>query len=71
MIIMQSYEKLTEKIKKGRKLLFIDVRSPSEYREARIPGAINIPVFSDKERKKNGNKGSGRNCREKNTGYIY
>ena len=50
MIIMQSYEKLTEKIKKGRKLLFIDVRSPSEYREARIPGAINIPVFSDKER---------------------
>ena len=50
MIIMQSYEKLTEKIKKGRKLLFIDVRSPSEYREARIPGAINIPIFSDKER---------------------
>ena len=50
MIIMQSYEKITEKIKKGRKLLFIDVRSPSEYREERIPGAINIPVFSDKER---------------------
>jgi len=30
--------------------LFIDVRSPSEYEEARIPGAVNIPVFSDKER---------------------
>ena len=50
MIIMQSYEKITEKIKKGKNLLFIDVRSPSEYREARIPGAVNIPVFSDKER---------------------
>ena len=50
MIIMQSYEKITEKIKKGKNLLFIDVRSPSEYEEARIPGAVNIPVFSDKER---------------------
>ena len=48
MIIMQSYEKITEKIKKGKNLLFIDVRSPSEYREARIPGAVNIPVFSEK-----------------------
>ena len=47
---MQSYEKITEKIKKGKNLLFIDVRSPSEYEEARIPGAVNIPVFSDKER---------------------
>ena len=45
MIIMQSYEKLTEKIKKGRKLLFIDVRSPSEYREARIPGAKYTCIF--------------------------
>lgn len=30
--------------------IYIDVRSPSEYRESSIPGAINIPVFSDKER---------------------
>ncbi|MDC3413279.1 tRNA 2-selenouridine(34) synthase MnmH [Aquibacillus sp. 3ASR75-11] len=28
----------------------IDVRSPSEYEEATIPGSINIPVFNDKER---------------------
>lgn len=34
--------------------LFIDVRSPSEYQEATIPGAINIPVFSNQERAKIG-----------------
>lgn len=28
----------------------IDVRSPSEFREATIPGSINIPVFTDEER---------------------
>ncbi|WP_268777903.1 rhodanese-like domain-containing protein, partial [Sporosarcina koreensis] len=28
----------------------IDVRSPSEYSEATIPGSINIPVFTDEER---------------------
>ncbi|MFC5603423.1 tRNA 2-selenouridine(34) synthase MnmH [Sporosarcina koreensis] len=28
----------------------IDVRSPSEFSEATIPGSINIPVFTDKER---------------------
>jgi len=28
----------------------IDVRSPSEYKEATIPGSINIPIFSDEER---------------------
>ncbi|MFW5789622.1 MAG: tRNA 2-selenouridine(34) synthase MnmH [Bacillota bacterium] len=30
--------------------LFIDVRSPAEFKEATIPGAINIPVFSNQER---------------------
>jgi len=30
--------------------LFIDVRSPSEFAEATIPGALNIPVFDDDER---------------------
>lgn len=29
----------------------IDVRSPMEYKEATIPGAINIPIFDDEERK--------------------
>lgn len=28
----------------------IDVRSPSEYGEATIPGSINIPIFTDEER---------------------
>lgn len=28
----------------------VDVRSPSEYAEATIPGAINIPLFTDEER---------------------
>ncbi len=30
-------------------LIFIDVRSPGEYEEASIPGAINIPLFNDRE----------------------
>ncbi|MFW5770018.1 MAG: rhodanese-like domain-containing protein, partial [Spirochaetota bacterium] len=28
----------------------IDVRSPGEYKKGHIPGAINIPLFSDTER---------------------
>ena len=32
----------------------IDVRSPSEFDEDHIPGAINLPVLDDKERKKIG-----------------
>ena len=28
----------------------IDVRSPSEFNSGHIPGAINIPLFNDKER---------------------
>jgi tRNA 2-selenouridine synthase len=51
MIIAQSYEDL---LKKNKKLVFIDVRSPKEYKEAHIPEAINIPVFSDSEREKIG-----------------
>ncbi len=30
-------------------LIFIDVRSPEEYRKASIPGSINIPLFDDRE----------------------
>ncbi|MBN2898174.1 MAG: tRNA 2-selenouridine(34) synthase MnmH [Clostridia bacterium] len=30
--------------------LFIDVRSPSEYKSATIEGAINLPIFTDEER---------------------
>jgi tRNA 2-selenouridine synthase len=28
----------------------LDVRSPSEYRHAHIPGALNLPLFDDEER---------------------
>ncbi len=34
--------------------VLIDVRSPSEYNEDTIPGAINLPVFTDEERIKVG-----------------
>lgn len=36
------------------KYFFIDVRSPSEYEEDTIPGAVNIPLFNDEERDKVG-----------------
>ncbi|WP_174733081.1 tRNA 2-selenouridine(34) synthase MnmH [Mesobacillus harenae] len=32
----------------------VDVRSPGEYEEASIPGSINIPLFSNEERKEIG-----------------
>ncbi|MBO8172748.1 MAG: tRNA 2-selenouridine(34) synthase MnmH [Bacillaceae bacterium] len=35
-------------------MIFIDVRSPVEFEEATIPGAINIPLFSNEEREKLG-----------------
>jgi tRNA 2-selenouridine synthase len=31
--------------------ILLDVRSPSEYKHAHIPGAVNLPLFSDDERK--------------------
>ena len=31
--------------------LVIDVRSPGEYNHAHIPGAYNLPLFTDEERK--------------------
>ncbi|MBN2428679.1 MAG: tRNA 2-selenouridine(34) synthase MnmH [Deltaproteobacteria bacterium] len=30
--------------------LFVDVRTPAEFEEATIPGAVNIPLFSNEER---------------------
>ena len=30
--------------------IFIDVRAPKEFKEASIPGAVNIPVFNNEER---------------------
>lgn len=37
-------------LESGRQIPIIDVRSPKEYKTAHIPGAINIPLFSDEER---------------------
>ena len=34
----------------------VDVRSPSEFSRGHIPGAVNIPIFDDKEREKVGIK---------------
>ena len=42
-------EELREQ-QKIKEFATIDVRSPSEYREATIPGSINIPLFDDQER---------------------
>ncbi len=33
-----------------KELVLIDVRSPSEFEEATIPGSVNIPLFNDEER---------------------
>jgi len=41
-------------IKNNEDYLFIDVRSPAEFEEASIPGAINIPLFDNEERAKVG-----------------
>jgi tRNA 2-selenouridine synthase len=39
-----------EFLNKMEKLPVVDVRSPSEFLKGHIPGAFNIPLFSDKER---------------------
>lgn len=41
---------IREFLKEAKKIPVIDVRSPSEYLKAHIPGAMNIPLFNDKER---------------------
>ncbi|MEW8623252.1 MAG: cyclic nucleotide-binding domain-containing protein, partial [Candidatus Thiodiazotropha endolucinida] len=38
------YERATEMIEKGA--LWLDVRTPEEYEEGHLPGAINLPFFS-------------------------
>ncbi|WBW95500.1 tRNA 2-selenouridine(34) synthase MnmH [Oceanirhabdus sp. W0125-5] len=45
MLLPQEYKKI------NRDGLFIDVRSPGEYKQETIPGAINMPIFDDEERK--------------------
>ena len=40
-----------ELIKDFEKFLLVDIRSPSEYEEFHIPGAMNIPLFDDEEKR--------------------
>ena len=43
--------KIEDFISYSARIPVIDVRSPSEYRQGHIPGAVNIPLFDDQERK--------------------
>ncbi len=43
-----------EFLEKGVQIPIIDVRSPKEFETAHIPGAINMPLFSNEERKQVG-----------------
>jgi len=36
------------------KPLYVDVRAPLEYNEDHVPGAVNLPIFNDEERKEVG-----------------
>lgn len=38
-------------LKESENQILIDVRSPSEFHKGHIPGALNIPIFNDEERK--------------------
>jgi tRNA 2-selenouridine synthase len=50
MIKTIDYYEIDENNAKNKHVL-IDVRSPEEFSHATIPGALNIPIFSDEERK--------------------
>ena len=37
-------------LQKAETLSVVDVRSPGEFAQGHIPGAVNIPLFSNEER---------------------
>ena len=47
---IMSYKEVESTFPKNEYIL-VDVRSPGEYNSETIPGAINLPVFNDEERK--------------------
>ena len=47
---------ISEFLKRAENTPVADVRSPSEYNYGHIPGAVNIPLFDDKEREQVGIK---------------
>ncbi len=48
------HELNVEEALKRRDLVYIDVRSPDEFAQASIPGAVNIPLFDDTQRRELG-----------------
>ncbi len=46
-----TYNEIYEMKKMGESIIFVDMRSPSEFAENKIPGAINLPILDDDERK--------------------
>lgn len=42
---------ILEFLRRSRGQLVLDVRSPSEYAHAHLPGALSLPLFTDEERK--------------------
>ncbi|MFT5749371.1 MAG: tRNA 2-selenouridine synthase [Ancylomarina sp.] len=43
-------------LEKGKTIPMIDVRTPAEFEQGHIPGAINIPIFTNEERAQVGTK---------------
>ncbi|MCM3668408.1 tRNA 2-selenouridine(34) synthase MnmH [Mesobacillus maritimus] len=43
-----------EELLRSKEFIPVDVRSPIEHEEARIPGAVNIPLFTNEEREEIG-----------------
>lgn len=43
MFAVISVTDLERMVKKGEKLVFIDLRAPEDYRQSHFPGAVNIP----------------------------
>jgi len=62
----QTYETIDAStfLEKSKTQVILDVRSPSEFAEGRIPGAVNLPLFDDEERAEVGTlyKKSGRDA---------
>ncbi len=48
---MSSIIDIAEFLERMPRTVLVDVRSPSEYQNGHIPGAYNIPLFDDEERK--------------------
>lgn len=40
-----SYKRLQEMMNKNKDAILLDVRSPQEFNEGHLPGAVNIPLY--------------------------